>query len=70
MKMMESIVLHLKLVRGVRGALLAYVVWVQVKVVHILPGYGAYLNLDKEMIIRAPTVDPKLKLKVVRYDTL
>ena len=35
-----------------------------VKVAHILPGYDAYLNLDKEMIIRAPIVDSRSNLKL------
>ena len=43
---MEIIVLYLKLVRGLRGTLFAYVVWYHVKVAHISPVYGAYLNLD------------------------
>ena len=33
---MENIVLHLKLMRGVRGALLAYMAGHYVKVAHIL----------------------------------
>ena len=56
-KTMENIVLHFKLLRGMRGTPLVYVVWHHVKVAHILPGYGAYLNLDDEMIPRAPIVD-------------
>ena len=47
---MENIVLHLKFVIVVRGALLAYVVWCHVKVANISPGYDANLNLDKQMI--------------------
>ena len=47
---MENIVLHLKLNRGVRGTLLAYVVCHHIKVAHISPQYDAYLNLDEEMI--------------------
>ena len=54
---MESIVLQLKLVRGVTGTPLAYVVWCHVKVAHILPGYLAYLNLDKEVIVRVHIVN-------------
>ena len=53
---MENIVLHLMLVRGMRGTLLAYVGQPHIKAAHFLPGYGAYLNLDKEMIVRAPIV--------------
>ena len=30
---------------------------------HILPEYGAFLNLDMEKIARAPIVDERLKLK-------
>ena len=47
-KTMEAIVFHFKLVRGVWGVSLAYLVRQHVKVVHILPGYVTYLNLDKE----------------------
>ena len=34
--------------------------------VHISPGYSAYLNLDKEMIARAPIVTVKLNLKLTQ----
>ena len=61
---MENIVLHLKHVRGVRVVLLAYVVQHHIMVAHISPGYGAYLNLGKEMIVIAPFVDGKLNLKL------
>ena len=54
---MENIVLHLKLVRGVRGVSLAYVVWHHVKVAHIPPGHDAFLNLDEKMITRAIIVN-------------
>ena len=37
-KTMESIELHLKLIREMRGTLLASVVWFYIKVAHILPG--------------------------------
>ena len=37
MKTMENIVLHLKLVRGMRGTMLACVVWRHIKVAHISP---------------------------------
>ena len=63
-KTMENIVLHLKLVGGVRGALLAYAVWCHIKVVHVLPGYNTYLNLDEEMIVRASIVDGKSNHKL------
>ena len=46
--------MYLKLMRGMRGTLLAYVVWCHIKVAHISPGSGVYLNLDEEMIARAP----------------
>ena len=61
---MENIVLHLKLVRVIRGDPLAYMVQHHVKVAHILPGYGAYLNLDEEIITRASIVDSRLNLKL------
>ena len=61
---MENIVLHNKLVRVVKGTLLAYVVQDHVKVAHIAPGFGAYLKLNKEMITRASTIDSKSSLKL------
>ena len=63
-KTMDNIVLHLKLISGMRGAMLAYVVWYHIKVTHFLPGYGAYLNLDAKMIARAPIVNSRLNLKL------
>ena len=63
-KNMENIVLHLKLVRGMRGTPLAYAVWCHIKVTHILPGYHAYLNLEGEMITRAPIVNSRSNLKL------
>ena len=65
-KTMENIVLHLKLVRGMRVTPLAYVVWHHVKVAHISTGYGAYLNRDKEMIPRAPIANAKSNLKMTQ----
>ena len=65
-KTIENIVLNLKLVRCIRGALPAYVVRCHVKVAHISPGYGAYLNLEKEMIARAPIIDAKSSLKMTQ----
>ena len=76
-KTKENIVLHLKLVRGVRGVPLAYVVWCNVKLAHILPGYdahhikvahispryAAYLNLDG-IIATAPIINTKLNFKL------
>ena len=56
--------MHLKLIRGMRGTLLACVVWCHVKVAQILPGYGAYLNLDEEMIASTPIVNSRLNLKL------
>ena len=61
---MEDIVMYLKLVRGMRGALLDYVVRHHVKVAHISPGSGAYLNLDEEMIIRVPIVNASSNLRL------
>ena len=55
----EAIVLHLKLVRGIRGISLAYMVRQHVKVTHHPHGYVTCPNLDKEFIDRAPIVDMK-----------
>ena len=66
MKTMQVIVPHLKLMKGMRCAPLAYAVRQHVKVTHILPGYLAYPNLDKEMIARAPIVDAKSNLKMTQ----
>ena len=55
---MENIVLHLKLMRGVRGVPLANVVRHHIKMAHISPRYLACLNL-KEMIAKAPIVEMK-----------
>ena len=63
-KTMKNIVLHCKLIRGAREPLLAYVAQCHIKVAHILPRYGTYLNLDERMIARAPIVDTKLNLKM------
>ena len=43
---------------------MAYVVQHHIKVVHISPGYGTYLSLDKEVITGAPIVALKLNLKM------
>ena len=51
---MEAIVLHLMLMRKMRGVSLAYVVRQHVKVANIPPGYVTYLNLNKKLIARAP----------------
>ena len=56
----ENIVFYLKLITGVMGVLLAYVVWCNVKVAHILPVYDSYMNLDEKMITRALQVNSKL----------
>ena len=64
MKTLENIVMLLKLVRCMRGALLAYVVQGHIKVTHVPPGSGAYLTLDEEMITRAPIVDTSLNLRL------
>ena len=63
---MENIVFYLKLMRGVRGVPLAYVVKHHVKVVHILPGHDAFLNLEEQMIARIPKVDAKLNFKTTQ----
>ena len=34
-----------------------------VKVAHVSPASGAYLNIDEEVIARAPILDAKLSLK-------
>ena len=43
---------------------MAYLVWCNVKVAPISPGYGTYLNLEEKMITRAPIVDEKSNLKM------
>ena len=58
-KTMGAIMLHLQLIKGMQGDRLVYVVRQHVKVSHILPGYIAYLNLDKEMIARASIIHAK-----------
>ena len=63
---MEAIVRCLRLVRGVQGFPLAYVVRQHIKVAHILSGYDTYLNLDEEMVASAPIVDAKLNLKQIQ----
>ena len=65
-KTMENIVLYLKLMRGMTETLLACVVWHHIKVAYILPEYSAYLNLDKEMIARAPIFDLKSNLNMTQ----
>ena len=59
-KTMERIVLHLKLVLGVP---LAYVVQCHIKFPHVMPRYDFFLNLDEDMIARAPIVDETLHIK-------
>ena len=56
--------MYLKLVRGMSGTPLAYVVRCHIKVAHIPPGSDAYLNLDEEMIARASIVDTRLNLRL------
>ena len=58
-----ELVLHLKLVSGMRDNPLTYVVRQHIKVTHILYGYHTYLNLDKEIIARDTIVDMKLNFK-------
>ena len=62
-KTMENIVFHLKLMRGMRGDILANVVRHHVKVAHISPGYSAYLNHEEEITARASKVDANSNLK-------
>ena len=61
---MQNIVMYLKLMRGMREVPLAYVVQGHIKIAHITPGSGTYLNLDEEMITRAPIVDARLNLRL------
>ena len=61
---MRNIVMHLKLMRGMRGALLANVVRHHNKMVHIPPGSAAYLNLDEEMIARPPIIRTRSNLRL------
>ena len=68
-KTMENIVLHLKLMRGMRGTPLDYVVWCHINVGHIYSKYGACLDLDEEMITRAPIFDAKSNFEMTQ-DTL
>ena len=62
-KTVEAIVLHLRLIRRVRGVPLVYVVRHHAMVVCISSGYDAYLNLDEEIIVRAPILDARSNLK-------
>ena len=45
---------------------MAYVFRHHVKMTHISRGYDAFLNLDKEMITKAPIVDAKSNLKLTQ----
>ena len=54
--------MHVKLVRGMRGTLLANVVQRHIKVAHISPGSGTYLDLDEEMITRASIIGARSNL--------
>ena len=56
--------LFIKLIRGMWCVSLAYVVRQHVKVAHISSRSGIYLNLDKEMIARAPIVDSQWNLRM------
>ena len=55
--------LHLKLVRRVKGDPLAYVVQCHIKMACVPPGHYAYMNLDEEMVIKANIVDKKSNFK-------
>ena len=63
---MENIVLHLKLIRRVRGAPFANMVFCHIKMEHTSLGYDAYLNLGGEMIAKAPIGDAKLNLTLTQ----
>ena len=65
-KTIENVVLHLKLIRGTNGAQFAYVIRHHIKVTNIMPVYSSYLNLDKEMIARAPIADAKSNIKLAQ----
>ena len=54
---MKATMLHLRLVKGVKYVPLANMARQHVKVVHILPQYSTYLNLDKDVIDSTPRVD-------------
>ena len=66
-KTMENVVLYLKIMRGVRGVLLAWVVRQHVKVTHISSWYSVNQNLGEKMIARAPITDTQLTLKLTWY---
>ena len=68
-KTLESIVLKFKLGRGVRGGQLACVVQSHIKVPHVLPGYGAFLNIDYEMVGRTFIVNETSSIRFTQ-DTL
>ena len=55
-KKSDNIELPLKLVRGKKGTLLAYMVWCHVKVAHTPLGSSAYLNFDQEMTPGLPSL--------------
>ena len=61
---MENIEISHKLMRGMRGTPLAYVIWHHIKLAHIAPGSGANLNLDEEMIVRALIVDTRSNIRL------
>ena len=63
-KTMENIVMYLKLVRGMRGTLLSYLVLHHIKVALIPFESGSYLKLDKEMIARANIVNARSNLRL------
>ena len=65
-KTMKAIVLYLRLLRGVQGVPMAYVVRQHIIVAHILPGYDTQSNLDNNMIARAPIIDTKSDLKMTQ----
>ena len=65
MKIMKAIVLHLRLVMGVQGINVLCSQKLH-QVAYISTGYSTYLNLDEQMIARAPLIDMKLNLKMIQ----
>ena len=63
---MENIMLHRKLLRGVREVSITYMVYHHIKVAHIPPEHDTYLNLDEKIIARAPIVNGKLNIKLTQ----
>ena len=66
-KTMEVIFLYLKLIKEMKIVPPAYVIRKHVRVVHILPGYDVHLNLDENMIARAPIGDVNSNLMQTQH---